>query len=153
MSDFVQDGVDHINIYSKGKTELGRLLSNFARTPFVYHPWGVFESVEGFWYWYFTGCQHFQFKKLYGYQAKQEGQKYRDDRIDKTGITESDREVILEAIRCKLRQNKNILKLLTENTLPFAHYYEYSGKRVYKPEYDWIVDEITRINLLMRARV
>lgn len=28
------DGIDHINVYSKGKTELGKLLSNFARTPF-----------------------------------------------------------------------------------------------------------------------
>jgi hypothetical protein len=29
------DGVDHINVYSKGKTELGRMLSNFYPSPFT----------------------------------------------------------------------------------------------------------------------
>ena len=45
------DGIDHINVYSKGKTVLGRALSNFSysriRIPFL----GTFLSVEAFWYW------------------------------------------------------------------------------------------------------
>ena len=28
-----KDGIDHINIYSKGKTELGKYLSNFTYAP------------------------------------------------------------------------------------------------------------------------
>lgn len=43
------DGIDHINVYSGGATELGRLLTNFAHTPFE-NEYGKFESVEGFWY-------------------------------------------------------------------------------------------------------
>jgi len=30
-----EDGITHINIYSKGKTDLGRMLSNFAKLPFI----------------------------------------------------------------------------------------------------------------------
>jgi hypothetical protein len=48
--DSKQDGINHINIYSKGKTELGRLLTNFARTP-IETPFGHFESGEGYWFW------------------------------------------------------------------------------------------------------
>lgn len=39
------DGIDHINIYSKGKTELGCLLSNFAFSPFTINN-DTFPSVE-----------------------------------------------------------------------------------------------------------
>jgi len=51
MLDSKMDGVTHINIYSKGKTKLGRLLTNFAHTPFTHAEYGQFASVEGFWYW------------------------------------------------------------------------------------------------------
>jgi hypothetical protein len=41
-----EDGVTHINVYSRGNTELGRLLSNFAHTPFSHPEFGEFASVE-----------------------------------------------------------------------------------------------------------
>ena len=45
------DGVTHINVYSKGTTALGRALSNFAHIPFMVVPNGRFESIEAYWYW------------------------------------------------------------------------------------------------------
>lgn len=45
------DGIDHINVYSQGKTKLGRLLSNFANTPFEIPGLGRFQSVESYWYY------------------------------------------------------------------------------------------------------
>jgi hypothetical protein len=36
-TDPTTDGIDHINIYSKGYTKLGRLLSNFTKSEFT-HP-------------------------------------------------------------------------------------------------------------------
>jgi hypothetical protein len=55
------DGITHINIYSKGKTELGRWLSNFT-----YHPIetedGKFDSVEGYWV-----INHIDNIRQYGY--------------------------------------------------------------------------------------
>ena len=41
------DGVTHINIYSKGQTELGGLLSNFSRTPFVHPKYGELAPFFG----------------------------------------------------------------------------------------------------------
>jgi len=94
-------------------------------------------------------------KQLYGYNAKKEGQKLRDDRKDVDGLFEEDKQAILEAIRCKLRQNKYILKLLTYSNLPFTHYYAYgdtkSGYNIhFLPQYDWIVDEIERLRVLCK---
>jgi hypothetical protein len=150
------ENVDHINIYSKSKTELGRLLTNFAKTPFTYEPYGSFQSVEGFWYYYLTGCKHEKFKELYGFKAKQEGKLVREDRKDTNGLTEQDKEILLEAIRCKLRQNKYICRMLKESELPFAHYYWYGEEdnpKVYElNQYQWIVDEFERLRKLLKNK-
>lgn len=143
MIDPVEDGVTHINIYSKGVTELGRMLSNFAYSPFRHESFGDFHSVEGFWYWLKTGQKHDQLRTLSGFLAKREGKKF--ERVDVPNFNEH----VKEAIRCKLRQNKVLLNMLVDSTLPFEHYYYYgnasNAKIVELPQYQWIVDEITRI--------
>lgn len=150
----LEDGITHINIYSKGATELGRLLSNFAHSPFVYPDLGKFECLEGFWYWHLTGRKYEQFRALNGYESKKLGKTLRDDRIDNEGMSPEDKEIILEAIRCKLRQNRYILNKLAESELPFTHYY-WSGdinkpKIQYLPQYSWLTKEFERIRKLMK---
>lgn len=144
------DGVNHINIYSKGKTELGKLLTNFAYTPFTYPPYGKFASVEAFWYWAKTGMQHEDLKHLHGFNAKQQG------KLKQRVECHEFNDLVLEAIRCKLRQNRDLLKMLTDSTLPLEHYYAYGNERNYKivhlPQYQWIVDEIDRIRKVCQER-
>lgn len=65
------DGIDHINIYSKGKTDLGRFLSNFAHTPISSSQFGNFESIEGLWYW--LGTRNEKLRNLHGFLAKKIG--------------------------------------------------------------------------------
>lgn len=150
------DGIDHINIYSNGKTKLGRLLSNFANTPFDYEPYGHFESMEAFWYYYFTECRYEFLKTLSGVKAKREGQKLMIGCYHE--ILESDKSVILEAIRHKLRQNRHIVDMLIENDLPLTHYYCYSTdngqyKIINKPEFDWIIDEYNRLKTIIINKI
>lgn len=141
------EGIDHINMYSKSKTEIGRLISNFANTPFDYESYGHFESVEAFWYYYFTECRYEFLKDLSGAKAKKEGRKLLGS--DDHYISELDKEVILEAIRCKLRQNRYILDLLVKNDLPIVHYYAYDDKIIVKDQYDWMTEEYIKIRDLM----
>jgi len=44
--DSKDDGITHINIYSKGKTLLGKMLSNWSYYP-IYLVLGRFNSIEG----------------------------------------------------------------------------------------------------------
>lgn len=138
-----EDGRTHINIYSRGGTELGRLLSNFAHTPFVHPSYGHFSSVEGFWYWLKTGKQHDSLRHLASFAAKKEGKTF--GRVE----CENFNEEIKEAIRLKLRTHKNLRDMLTASTLPLKHYYYFGAAGKYKvmdlPQYQWIVDEIERI--------
>ena len=132
------DGITHINVYSKGKTELGRFLSNFAKAPFVHPVDGYFNSVEAYWYWLSTKDD--SLRETYGFRAKElgralGGKDWLDDDSFKTKIK--------DAIYLKIATNIRMFKEFKENTLPLKHYYVYGGTKVVEPkEGKWIIDYI-----------
>lgn len=122
MPDPNEDGLTHINIYSKGRTQLGRNLSNFATTPFQDPDYGHFNSMEGFWYWAATGLEHDILRRLMGYNAKTHGRSLRQ-------IFNPDFEaVICQGLVSKLECNPFLLSALLSSDLPLHHYYNYGGK-------------------------
>lgn len=116
------DGIDHINIYSKGRTEIGRWMSNFAFTPITIPEHGKFFSIEGYWYWLGSGDE--RLRKLTGFAAKSLG---RDLRGRKTLPEDEFRALISAAIRIKAEGNVRLLSELRASTLPLTHYYTFSG--------------------------
>lgn len=141
------DGIDHINIYSKGATELGRLLSNFARTPFTCED-GRFESLEGYWYW--LGApdsepRREQLRRLWGFKAKQLGRELRG-----TAPASEDFQVkICRAVQAKCEQNPGILEMLKESTLPLEHYYVMNDK-VIRVKLDWLTNFIANYRMYLQ---
>jgi len=137
------DGTDHINIYSKGQTELGRFLSNFSHSPIMTED-GLFQSVEGYWYW--IGLRHEGLRHLSGFQAKQFGKELR---VHTTPfiLSEEDFKLKIEkACRIKIQGNPVMLSLFTKTSLPFKHYYVMNG-RVVDAGYEWILEMWNRIRL------
>lgn len=130
------DGVDHVNIYSKAKTELGQLMSNFAHTPFVHPLYGKFSSLEAFWYWFSTGRQYDELRTTYGFMAKKKGQRFGKVPMDEVGF----RKEIIRAIKIKAEQTPRLKELLKECKLPFTHYYNFGGKIVYPKDQVWQVN-------------
>lgn len=121
------DGVNCINIYSKGKTELGRALSNMANIPItgkgVDGTTHVFASVEAWWYWYVTGKKYHQLKILHGFAAKEEGRKL-------PRVANVTPEMFRQVAITKLQQHESLFWGFINNMLSYAHYYEYGGKIV-----------------------
>jgi len=119
-----------VNIYSKSEDELGRLLSNFAHTPFIGNGL-VFNSVEGWWYWFVTGKQHWHLPLLYGYTAKREGKKF-------PRMAEVKPKVLKEVYMAKLAANPRIVQMLLDSgDEPFEHYYVVNGVRKDAPRHLW----------------
>lgn len=135
------DGVHHINIYSKGKTEIGRWLSNFSYSP-IQTKNGDFKSIEGYWYWITT--LNDRLRELHGFPAKKLGKE--SEKILEVS-DEIFKQKIKDAIDIKLKINP---KWVAEKVnLPLVHYYEYGGKRIEKQEYNWITEHIEmRVNQL-----
>jgi hypothetical protein len=132
-----KDGEDHINIYSKGETILGRYLSNFTEQKFKDPYCGEFQSIEGYWYYNLTGDSNL--KNYSGYKAK----KYGQDQLKKIERNEwaVNKQRIKIALLCKLTQGNTFrLNDFIKSTLPFKHYYKYGDKIVEPKEGKWITD-------------
>jgi predicted NAD-dependent protein-ADP-ribosyltransferase YbiA (DUF1768 family) len=136
------DGVDHVNVYSRGRTAAGRLLSNFARTPFVLH--GVrFESVEGFYHSMLVEDEalRLEIAALWGREAKAWGKKSgkrpgASVRLWDGRVAPFHGEEFMEeferAVRAKCEQNEEVRQaLLSTGTLPLTHYYVMFGRPVH----------------------
>ncbi len=137
------DGVDHINIdNNNGKTELGRLLANFAKTSFIHPDYGPFASIEGFWHWIRSAEPTDEIRGLYGSRARAFGRK-----LNNSQYVENFKGEIVSAIYYKVTQNKNIHDLLVSSTLPFKYYYIFGPKNIeISPEYaGWLCNGIEQI--------
>ena len=133
------DGVTHINIYSEGKTELGRRLTNFSKNDFEHPVFGWFQSMEAFWYWCSTGYKHEHFRSKWGIDAKRAGQ-------SKPKIPSPDfKQHLIEGLHCKLAYWPDIYKLLSESTLPLTHYYVLHYSVVATQSFDFLLDELELI--------
>lgn len=135
-----KDGIDHINVYSKGKTELGRFLSNFSECNLTL-PEGKFKSIEGYWYYLNTDHEDKELlMNLYGWEAKKVGRElgasdWNSDKLFKSKIK--------LAIAQKLLNNSNFLNKLIDCKLPLVHYYTYKDKVVVPKDGEWILNFIS----------
>jgi hypothetical protein len=146
-----KDGIDHINLYSKSRTVLGRQLSNFAHSPFKHPEYGEFASVEAFYYWLSTGKSHDHLRSLYGIHAKTAGQE-----LEKVICTNFENEIV-QAIRLKIKQNPMLAQVLAESTLPLAHYYWFgiiSNCKVCElPEHDYMVEALEQLRTELKKEI
>lgn len=139
-----QDGVTHINIYSQGKTELGRMLSNFYKCN-INTKDGWFNSVEGYWYWLgIEDCNEKEvLRDLSGFQAKKIGNGLKER--FRRRIDEEFQDKILRATWEKVKQRR-ILFSPEIASLPFEHYYNFGGKVIdVKHKYLWLIEGIDKI--------
>lgn len=117
------DGVDHLNVYSKGRTLLGQQLSNFAHLAINHPKHGFFASVEAYWYWVSTGLQHDSLRRLYGATAKTAGIRFNPVKMDESDFVN----LIQDALRLKVAQNPKLREAMKKSTLPFRHYFVYGS--------------------------
>ena len=157
------DGITHINIYSQGKTELGKFLSNFSYSP-VETAHGKFLSMEGYYHYIksilaigqsslrdvLLVTNHNQLehlRKLYGKYAQQHGRVLRQELMAQ-GIWFDDTVSIIklpwfvEALKYKIRTS-NLVTDFLESTLPFTHYYVYGNTVNHKPHYNDLSEVLT----------
>lgn len=162
------DGVTHLNVYSRAKTSVGRWLSNFEQTPLTL-PEGHFESLEGYYHYlkikqsievvrkpmdelpYGMQVSISNLKKAFGKNAQTVG---RHARQQLTGLgirvqnrpTDTFNRAFEHAVALKLEHNKpmhNQLLVHLEDGLPLVHYYVINGQAPhYRKRFDWLCDRI-----------
>lgn len=142
------DGKTHINIYSKAATKLGKFLTNMANVPVSMGEDGVFESMEGYWYWLMTGRDKQFFQMCNCFEAKKHGRQLpRNPPINFQAKFK-------EAMKMKIDQYPRMKELLIKSELPFTHYYFYGDddRTVVFPPFDWITREWERLRLFYKGQ-
>ncbi len=144
MIDPSNDGVDHINIYSKGATSLGRWLSNFTECDITTED-GDFKSIEGYWYWLLSDSpEKERLRNLSGWKAKSFGREIKaSDWCQDNWFQDK----IKKALKEKIKQAPENFKT---STLPFTHYYVYGGKVVEVTHGGWIIEYIEELRKPMK---
>ena len=144
-----EDGVTHVNVYSKSRCLLGRLLSNFAHIPFEIDG-RKFESVESWWYYskmininsdalfpLFTDEQINEISGLIGKEAKKRFRElYKEDSQQFSPKQDSLRKVYL----LKAQAHEELRELLVKNELPLVHYYMMFDKKVSADDTLWTAE-------------
>lgn len=144
------DGIDHINVYSKGATGLGRELSNFSSHRVNTHH-GEFASIEGYWYW-LGAAGHSRREELRtktGWEAKALGRELRAaDWGDSHAIFKL---AIVYAMVSKLLLHPCVYNDLKASTLPFRHYYVYGDKVIEPANGRWVIETWEHLRRLIQA--
>lgn len=139
------DGITHVNVWSKGQTLLGQLLSNFANIGFKHPKYGFFSSMEGFWYYVKSGYKHEHLRRLYGFSAKAAGSRLEIVWMDPQDFQNE----ICQALTMKIEQHPDLLDQLLQNKLPLTHYFVYGQgekqTKVEKPEHQWQIDHLNKL--------
>lgn len=116
-----EDGVSHINCYSKGKSQLGRVLSNLAPVPVTLPGDGYFASLEAYWFWLGTGQQFDELRTLSGFVARRKGRRY--PRVTHPHFEQ----LFCGALTAKIHQHPTLCEAFYQSNLPFVHYYYYGN--------------------------
>lgn len=117
----LEDGISHLNVYSKGKTQLGRWLTNPSPLGFDHPNFGHFDTAEGLHFFLKTGMLDYEYARLSGFEARKKGKadhkRYQQnpqfDQLMRIGWL------------CKITQNPELYYLVMDNKLPLVHYYYY----------------------------
>lgn len=146
----MEDGLDHINVYSQGKTELGRWLSNFTKAPINLPEDGYFLSIEGYWYWLKTKDE--KLRTLYGYEAKKYGRNAKPNTTffpsDIAPYLPNFQDKIKLAIKTKVLSNLVMKTKFIESTLPFKHYYVFDN-RIVEAGHGWQMEYLENLRSLL----
>jgi hypothetical protein len=140
-----EDGIDHINIYSKAGTELGKFLSNNTKTPFRHRIFGKFKCVDGFW-WYITSVERDDYiRGLDGYQLQNFKRKLTLRNV------KNFKAMVIDTIWQKIKQHQSYAKLLKESDLPLDCYSINDYGVLHRPTYyRWLLSGLEELRTALK---
>jgi len=136
-----EDGVDHINIWDRGNTTLGKFLSHNAKTPFTHNIFRKFCSMDSFWKYIQSEERDDRLRVMSGVTLRAFSKQLTMLRINNF------KAIILDSEWQKLKQYPDKVKIMRESTLPFDFYYinKKSGIRIRPTYFNWLIAGINEI--------
>ncbi len=122
LSRYKKDGEDHINIWERGETELGRFLAHGTNTPFHHPVFGMFSNVECFWHYIRSEERDDRIRTMTSISGKKFSENFTPVKVPNFYA------VIMDTNWVKIKEYPNMLNAIKENNLPLEMYYIYRDK-------------------------
>lgn len=118
LAELGEDGIDHINVGSSGKTRLGQFLDINSEARFEYPGFGWFKSVGGLWVWLAIDPEKRtdDIRHMSGPRARRAAQDVRQFEV------EGFYHMIADAVWHRVCQYPDAMNDLAGNDLPFKQY-------------------------------
>ncbi len=159
------DGVDHINVFTKGKTKLGRNLTNISNLSIDMGVLGTFASMEALWFYGRIKMQGLmthgikeEIRVMRGWDAKRAMSDFPFKDISEVLTVDAEdtfKELIKSGLRKKLEQHHWLRKELKRSTLPLAHYYYYGkGDKVVVRDagHKWVITYLEELRSILQGK-
>lgn len=124
----IDDGITHVNTYSKGATQLGRLISNMYEDPFTCEL-GSFRCIECLYHYvrFYQEPEAEMFHSLNGFDGKKLANLLKAER--KEDFYPGWEKILYTQMWEKFKRHRCYF-VFQYKDLPLVHYYVYGGKEV-----------------------
>jgi hypothetical protein len=142
-----EDGIDHLNIWNKGSTNLGQFLDQRTQAQFVHNVLGRFCSIETFWKYVLSAERCDEIRSLSGRRLRNFERKLTRAEVFNF------REIIMDANWQKLQQYPQWADALRDCELKLECYYVYKredGVRIRPDCGPWLILGFDEIRTALR---
>lgn len=142
-----EDGVDHLNIWNRGKTHLGQFLDQRTQAPFIHDSLGRFCSIETFWKYVLSAERCDEMRSLSGRRLRNFERKLTRAEVYNF------RAIIMDANWQKLQQYPQWATVLYQCSLKLDCYYIYKrddGIRIRPDCGPWLIQGFEEIRQALR---
>lgn len=142
---WIEDGVDHINISDTATTTLGQALELRAKIPFKHSIFGNFDNIESFWFYIRSEERDDRLRCLSGVALS---------KFVKTLTLTNVRNfkaIILDSMYQRIYQSPVLFDEVVKSTLPFEYYHtNESGIRIRPNFFKWMITGLEEIRASLK---
>lgn len=143
--EWIEDGVDHINIFRKGKTNLGKELEHGSSLPLKHSIFGKFQTIESFWYYIQSKERDDRVRQLTGMKLNQFAQQLTPLYVLNF------RAIILDANYQRILQHDSLKDSFVSSVLPFDCYStNKAGIRIRPSHFKWLTVGLEEIRCALK---
>lgn len=146
--DWVEDGVDHINIDSNAATDLGRMLSGNYNARWSHELFENFLCLDGFWNYIRSVERDDKLRGMFGQRLKEHSRELTNRPLRHF------RAVLIDSQYQRILCLSKLHRLMMENELPFDSYYvNHNGLKKRSNNHDWMIEGHTAIQTAIHRGV
>jgi hypothetical protein len=144
----IEDGVDHINVWSDAKTDMGAVLNHSGPLPLNHSVFGYFDNMTAFWFYIQSEERDDRIRGMNPAAAHRFGKLMKSQRVTNF------RAIIADSNWQRIKSKPILMKLIEQSDLPFDAYRTNvkTGMRMRPPFFGWLLWSYEEIRTAIKEK-